>query len=453
MFWLKNIFILFAFISMLIELSISHPVYDSTKTEFENLNKATRQSHYLLEEIRIIGNKRTKPQTILREINFEKPQLVTDKDIKYYENRILSLGIFSDVKIFVSKEFEKHVLIILVQEAWYFWPLPFVYFNDRDFKKISYGLNLGIQNLSGRNESLNTGFSLGYNPKFYLSYYNPNFDFDNMLIFYLRTQIQKRMNKSLEAQKVNNQNYYEKYFNFEFGLGRRPNIFNQISASLAYEYIEPDEYFPFRTISTNGIDRAISFQVNYSYDTRDFSAYPKTGSNVSVAYRKTGLGESPVDFNTLTFELKKIQQVTYPIIYLRNYTRHLFGPVLPFYANSYLGYQERLRGYFYDIFESNSMTVTNFELRFPLIEKYLLKFNLPFIPDELVTYNVSLDFHTFFDNAFMFNKNHKLKDLKALNGFGFGFSFLFLPYRSFNFEIAWNQQFKSQLIFDVNFPF
>ncbi len=99
------------------------------------------------------------------------------------------------------------------------------------------------------------------------------------------------------------------------------------------------------------------------------------------------------------------------------------------------------------------MTLNNIELRYPLLEKFLLEFDLPVVPKELLNYNFSVDIHFFFDNALMFDKNQRLNTSKAINGFGFGFSFLFLPYRSLNLELAWNQQFKSQFIFDLNFPF
>jgi len=435
------------FASVIIDTSYS--VIDSTHSKKEDLEN----NNLIIHEIRIIGNQKTKKETILREINLDLSKPISPDRLKFFENRILSLGLFNDVKIFVSKEADKNVLIILVQEAWYIWPLPFVDIADRDWKKITYGLNLGIQNLTGKNESLNTGFSLGYDPKFYLSYYNPNFSFEHNLILKLRTVLQKRNNRSIEAIKINNKNFSEKYYAFEIGIGKRLNIFNFITSSIAFEYLQTEEYYPLRTVSNTGIDRAISFQFNYIYDTRDFTAYPKSGANLNIAYKKVGLGETVVDFNILEVEAKKIFSLGNPVFYLRNYSRVLVGPQLPYYANSFIGYRERLRGYFNDIFESNSLNFSNLEFRFPLIEKYVFKFNLPYIPEELITYNLNVDFHTFFDIAFLVNKNQVLKKTRALNGFGFGFSFLFLPYRSFNIEVAWNQLLKPQFIFDLNLPF
>ncbi len=456
MFWLKLIVLFLLSLLLQFKLLFAYIHIDTTSEVFHSkeLNFSFFDSDSIkIDEIRILGNKKTKSETILRELHFDQNKIVTKNDLKFFENRILSLGIFNDVKVFVSREFDKNIMIILVQESWYIWPLPFIDIADRDWKKITYGLNVGIQNLTGKNESLNTGFSLGYDPKFYLSYFNPNFSFEDKLIFMFKTSIQKRKNKSLKSISLDDKNYNEKYFNIEIGIGKRINLFNLILTSFAYEYLQVEKYLPLRTVSENGIDKFFSILINYTFDSRDFSAYLKSGTNLNLAYKKVGLGESVVNYHIFAIETKKIVQLGYPILYFRNYSRFLSGTKLPFYANSFVGYRDRLRGYFNDVFESNSMTFSNFELRFPLIEKYILQFDLPLIPEELITYNLSIDIHAFFDNALLFNNNQSLKTTKAFNGFGFGFSFLFLPYRSINLEVAWNQHYNSQIIFDLNFPF
>ncbi|MCX8057744.1 MAG: BamA/TamA family outer membrane protein [Ignavibacteria bacterium] len=424
---------------------------NSISQKVDELNSADVK--YYIDEIKILGTKKTKPETILKELDINSSKPITKQDITYFEKRIFSLGLFSDVEIFVVEENKKNILVILVQEAWYIWPLPFVDITDRDFKKLTYGINLSIQNIDGRNERLNTGFSLGYDPKFYLRYYNPNFNYEKNLSIYFSTSIQKRKNRSIEAIKVNNKNYDEKYFNLELGLGKRLNIYNSISTSIGFEYVQIDDYFPLRTISSSGKDKAITVQLNYNYDTRDFSAYPRTGSNLNLTYRKVGLTESEIDYNIFVAETKKIFFLGFPILYVRNFSRLLFGPQFPYYANSFIGYRERLRGYFNSVYEGNSLTLNTIEIRLPLVEKSFFEFDLPLIPKELLTYNISIDFHAFFDNGLIANKNQKFKNTKALNGFGFGMSFLILPYRAVNLEVAWNSKFQPQFIFDINFPF
>lgn len=426
----------------------------SSPDSSNSYGKSPDENKIFIHEIKIIGNNKTKADIILRELTIKTNSFVTESELEYNENRIFSLGIFSDVKLIVSKEIDRNVLLILVQESWYIWPLPFINIADRDWNKITYGLHLNIQNLTGRNENLSGGFSLGYDPQFYLSYYNPVLNYEKNLLLRIQTKIQRRKNKSYEAiEQSNNQNYHENYFLFDFLIGKRIDLYSKLTSSISYEYLKVDNFQPLRTVSQKGIDRFLSLQFSYLFDTRDFTAYPRRGTNLNLIYRKVGLGESEVDFNIFVIELKKIQQLGLPIIYFRNYSRILAGPILPYYANSFIGYQNRVRGYFNQIFEANSTNFTTFELRFPVIEKYFLQFNLPLIPDELLKYTLSFDIHAFYDAALMFNKKDKLLKRKWIQGFGFGFSLLVLPYRSFNIEIGWNENFKHEFIFDVNFPF
>jgi len=456
MFWLRLVFIFFLTV---INITLAQSdnialVKEDSLSVKSNSDNSTHDEKIFINEIRIIGNNKTKPEIILRELTFSENSFVSYNDLKFNETRVFSLGLFSDVKFILNKEEDKNILFILVQESWYIWPIPFIDIADRDWKKLTYGVHLNIQNLTGRNENLITGFSLGYDPKFYLRYYNPIINQKHNLLLQIQTLIQKRTNRSIEAIKVsNNQNYNENYFLLDFLIGKRINQFNTVTGSISYEYLKVTDYFPLRTVSSTGIDKFFSVQLSYSLDTRDFTAYPKKGTNLNFAYRKAGLGDSEVDFNIFAFEVKKIYQVVYPIFYFRNYSRILSGPILPYYSNSFLGYGERLRGYFKKIYEANSMVFNTVEIRFPLIEKYFLQLQVPLIPEELLRYTLSLDIHTFYDNALMFNKNDKLSKKKFINGFGFGFSFLVLPYRSINLEFAWNEKLKSEIILDLNFPF
>jgi outer membrane protein assembly factor BamA len=458
MFWVRLsylIIILSIFVEIVSGKSCDNFISNEDSVYNHSTNNGSNEiNNIFIDEIRIVGNNKTKSEIILRELTFTKNSTVTYSELKYNETRVFSLGIFSDVKFVLSKEEDKNILIILVQESWYIWPLPFIDIADRDWKKLTYGIHLNIQNLTGRNENLTTGFSLGYDPKFYLRYYNPVINQKHNILLQLQTLIQRRKNRSFEAIKISNdQNYNENYFFIDFLAGKRINLFNTITSSLSYEYIEVENYLPLKTVSPTGIDRFLSAQLSYSLDTRDFTAYPKKGTNINVVYRKAGLSESKVDFNILSFELKQIHQLIYPIIYFRNYSRILSGPVIPYYANSFLGYSERVRGHFNEIYEANSLIFNTVEMRVPLIEKYFLKLKIPLIPEELLTYTLSLDIHSFLDNALMFNKNDKLSRKKFINGFGLGFSFLVLPYRSINFELGWNEKFQTQLILDLNFPF
>jgi len=418
-----------------------------------DISSNQNQSSIFISEIKIIGNEKTRPEIVLFEMKIKPKSFATIEEIEYDIDRIMGLGIFSDVNYKIDKNSDEYILYIIVRESWYIFPLPFVDIEDRDWKKLSYGIFLLIKNLSGKNDRLSSGFSLGYDPSFYLSYSDLYYDFEKNLGFKFLLQSQKRKNKSIRAlRESNGENYHEDYFQLEFTLRKRVNLYTNIFGSLGYEYIHVPKYYPLRTLSSDGTDRLLTFQLSYSYDVRDFIAYPKKGYFLLASIKHYGLSKSLIDYTVLNLDLKKAYSISPITFYLRNYLRTVIGSDIPYYANSFLGFGDRLRGRFDEIYESNALNLFSFEMRFPLIDKYLLQFDLPIIPTSLTTYNILVDFHLFYDSAFMWDINDRITSRRLINGAGVGFTFFVLPYRGLNFEIGFSPERKPEFIVDLLNP-
>ncbi|WP_407930948.1 POTRA domain-containing protein, partial [Ignavibacterium album] len=129
---------------------------------------------FVVDSIRIIGNDQTEEFIITRELTFSKGDTLSREDIFYNRERIYSLGLFAHVFVNPLIENSINILEIKVEERWYIYPIPFVSIKERDWKKISYGIFLRIDNFRGRNEQINAMASFGYDPSFALNYYNPN---------------------------------------------------------------------------------------------------------------------------------------------------------------------------------------------------------------------------------------------------------------------------------------
>lgn len=106
MLWLKLVFISFVAFIGFPKISYTEGLSDSLKTQLLLFENSTNE-FFTIDEIRILGNHRTLPETILHEINLSEKHYFKEEDLKYFESRIFSLGIFSDVKVFLSKEAEK----------------------------------------------------------------------------------------------------------------------------------------------------------------------------------------------------------------------------------------------------------------------------------------------------------------------------------------------------------
>ncbi|MCU0645826.1 MAG: hypothetical protein MUC94_16395, partial [bacterium] len=130
---------------------------------------------YQIAKIEIIGNDKTKPEVILRELHFTENERASLAKISAAFKRVQSLMLFNRVKFDLVGDQEYSSLLITVYERWYIFPIPVLYRNERDWRKISYGGKLLYYNFLGKNILLNFSTAFGYNPLFKFSYYNPWF--------------------------------------------------------------------------------------------------------------------------------------------------------------------------------------------------------------------------------------------------------------------------------------
>jgi len=107
-----------------------------------------------VDSITIIGNEITEPEIILRELTFKTGDIVTEENLEYNKDRIYSLGIFTRVDLLINIEDNLNKLIIYVEESWYIYPIPFAELKDKDWDKISYGINLILFSTLGHPEWL-----------------------------------------------------------------------------------------------------------------------------------------------------------------------------------------------------------------------------------------------------------------------------------------------------------
>ncbi len=418
----------------------------------EEVNDSSSSPIYFISDIKIFGNEKTLPETIFREMSIKKGMTVNEEMIRYDEDRILSLGLFTQVKLMLLPSVESYELLVLIQEAWYIWPFPIFEIKDHDWNKLSYGLGLTVRNITGRNETLFTAGTLGFDPFLAVNYFHPWIANDLHLKLNTQLTYENRRNRSLRSI-VDGKNYDEKILRAELSIGKRFGLFHDLFLLLQYKYLQVPEYFAGRTVSTTGIDRHLSLGIKYNYDSRDFSGYPKQGSYFGLTYLKQGLGESEVNYHLLWYDFRKFWSFGDFILSVRNSYRTIFGNSIPNYANSFIGYEERIRGHYYDYYEGESSQIGSIELRVPFIKNEIIELDVPLIPRELLTLNILVDIHLFADGGVVWNRNQKSIDQKIEKGFGIGMSFIILPYRSIRFDLGFNEKLDTQFIIDLGMVF
>ena len=412
-------------------------------------------SAILIDSIKISGNKITKDFIILRELTFTEGSFVDSAAIDFNRERIYSLGLFNKVEFKFTEEEHRNTLNITVEESWYFYPLPFLDFEEENFERATYGLALIYKNFRGRNEEITSVFKLGYDPAFAMTYYNPLITKESGLIGQIGFSLQTIQNKSLTAARINQKDFDYKAVSFNLGIGKRLNIFNSVFLSSGFTYLDlPPDVSEVLTASRTGVDRTFSASINYSFDSRDLKQFPQEGFFFSANYTHKGFKLDNINYNIMSFDFREYYKVTSKLATKwRLALRHTFGKYVPYYDYSYLGYSEIVRGYKDKEREGNNLFIGSFELRFPIISEWDLSFSLPLIPKNLTSYRIAIFIKTFADAGTTFNNRQRI-DLKNFDsGYGFGLTFLVLPYNALRIEYAFNDYGKGELLIGTGFSF
>jgi outer membrane protein assembly factor BamA len=408
-----------------------------------------------IDSITVTGNDLTDAEIILREITFSEGDHLTEEIILYNRERIYSLGIFNEVNIFFNIEEELTTLIIHVEESWYIYPLPFVDVRERDFSKISYGISLLIKNFRGRNETLATSFSLGYNPSIFFTYYVPYFIWDEQISLRLDLFYRRAANVSAHAERLINSPFEYKIYNFDLSIGKRINLFNRARVFAGFYHLEAP--FAMRGITASGKkqDNVLSLGTNYFFDTRDLSQFPTRGVMGSATIQFKGLGIDDINYRVLGLDFRNYHNLFDELHFKwRLAARITGGEHIPFYDFSFLGLAERIRGNFFNLREGHEYYIGAAEFYYPVIKEWMLKLDfIPLIPKELLHYRVALWTNLFFDSGTTRMKRESFALNKFYSGYGAGIAILFLPYNIIRLEAAFDEYKNLEWIIDFGTSF
>ena len=410
---------------------------------------------FIVDSINLSGNEITEDFIILRELNFSIGDTLTQQNSFYNRERVYSLGIFNHVYFIPSIVESKKILTIELEESWYIYPVPFIDAKENDFKKLSYGMFLRIKNFRGRNEDLTASFALGYDPTFLLSYYNPNLIGKENFFFRSTISYSDASNKSPAANMLLGNNFSQKVVGVRLLIGKRFGLFNRLYLNSGYSYIETPFYIPGINASNNRIDNLVELGIGFEHDTRDLSQFPKNGIFSSFNYSLKGLGFDDISYSAAWFDFRQYQKVFDQLISKWRFaSRFTFGEVVPYYDNSILGANERIRGHYFEKFEGNDYYIGSVELYYPIIEELNIDLTfIPIIPDKLLSYRVGFYTQIFAETGLAKYKSEPLAINKFNTGYGLGITLLVLPYQIFRVEVAFNELFESQLIFDLGISF
>lgn len=446
-----------------ISLSAQELKLDSSKLSSQ-LNIADQKT--IIQDIVILGNRKTNKRVILREIPFQKGDSIIKTHLPFLLKEAQEL--IYNTKLFVTVEVQPIQtgeqttrVFITVKERWYTYPLPYLELSDRslnewihthhaNFRWVSYGMYFIQENFSGNRDRLELKAVAGFNKSFFFEYTAPSINAALTDGFRLSGGLDIPRETRYITSPDNKLMYYRgenpvsrKWFGAISYISRK-RMKKKEMFTLNYTHIRATdsiakfynpEYFGNAKDEENYIELAYKLQ----YDDVDNIIYPLDGNTFQLKAEKRGLGWKGGP-NRLLLES---QYHIYKPLGKQWYSEYtLAGQLkLPFsqpYLNlTALGYAEHyLRGYEYFVIDGPAFAYLKGTLK-----KKITNFRLPTLLKSK-TYNTipfTIYAKVYSDLGYVYSKNYSLLGNRLLWSGGLGLDIVTLYDFAVKLEFSWNQ--------------
>ncbi len=409
---------------------------------------------FVIDNIHITGNKKTKKYIILREIELKKGDTVylhqLLKRIKKSSENLMNRSLFNSVEITPQRhDFNKVDLYVVVTERWYIWPIPILTYTDRnfnvwwetkEFSRLNYGVNLTVFNFGGRMQTLNVLLQGGYDKSLQLSWEIPYINKKQKwgVLISAGATLNHETDYELNENKLDSYHtekaYSKKWYFGSLSATFRPKYYYLHTLTLSFDHREyADTLLKINPEFAYTQDKFsyLSLEYNFKYDFRDYVPYPLKGFYAEADIKQDGLGLLSKEVNMLSFYLIFDQ-------YLQLHKRWYFAYSLaaemvptkyqPYFLQKGLGYKPmEIRGYQLYLVGGNWIGQIRSNVKFAIIPKKTVL--IPFIKTEKFNrFFYGLYANLFFDAAYVASptpeKDRSFLNNKLLYGVGVGIDFV-----------------------------
>ncbi|MBM3404975.1 MAG: hypothetical protein FJY10_08820 [Bacteroidetes bacterium] len=417
--------------------------------------KNLHTDYFILHQISISGNKQTRDKIILREVKAKPGDTIYPQHLSAFihqcQENIFNTSLFNFVAVTpVIADSSSHFLDIEVTviERWYIWPIPFFELSDRNFNtwwetknlsRLSYGIDLEVSNVRGRNESLVIPLHLGYNEKIGFGYRFPYLNRKQTIgfgfgLFYTRNrQIAYQTNNNKQLYLFDKKHPPFQSWNVYAELKYRGDIYNTHTLRLTYTSSSfSDSLLMQNPDYSFSQDKHLNyFHLYYQFksDHRDIHFYPLTGYYVDFEISQQGLdlfSPDKLKIMTLKMNARKFWKVSSRWYFAAGFTGKISPQTpQPYFLNKGLGYgREFARGYEYYVVDGNNFGLIKSNLKFALFPQRTIL--LPFLRNERfgkAFLAIYLNFFTdlaYVDNFSVASRKKNDLENQLLAGFGAG---------------------------------
>lgn len=432
----------------------------------------------VVERIILIGNNKTKPEVILREMQLKEGGKFNLQYLEEDVKRLYNLGLFNRVDVIPAPLSSSRInLVFEFEEGFYFLPIPQGGFKEGSIKKIWGGVNFLWKNFRGMNETVNMSFGIGYEPFVSASYLNPWIFGESHYFFragvkYARTY-PRSVGNSDSTGVIFNKNDVPTYTQDDFGADVRIGKFlgqnTSLSLNLQLNRISTSQYEPGRTASLDGTDFFPTIGLDFTYDTRDYRRFATYGSFYFARVSRSGMFTGSIDVNKVQVDLRRY----IPIKLSDKYALVLSGRIntvlssgggqIPVYLQESMGYDNLIRGWDNYVLQGEDKFFASAELRIPLVMPFYVKGSDHIIIKKLplaknFSYRYGAYATLFFDLGGVWTRKESIHDVQFKNGFGAGLNFLlpfdFVARVDFGLrKIPYQNKFKGQIIVALDASF
>lgn len=350
-----------------------------------------------IDHINLVGNKITRDQVILREIVFNPGDYLSsaslDSLMARSKENLLNTSLFNFVEINKSYPHPDSLSVVIevsVTERWYVWPTPILKLADRnfnvwwqtkDFSRLSYGFYIDWRNFRGRKEHLILRFQWGYNRNVVLQYLVPYLNqrktlgagFGGGYSRQKETAYQTIENKQeffKEPEGFVREGYYA-YGQFNI----RMNIHNTHQLELRYDrqnfsenLLKENENF---SVDTTGNVQYLSFSYLYKRDLRDFKPYPLKGYYFDFGLVKHGLWtfkNSTLNTFQILISYRKFWELNPRVYFATGLNGQVSAGLQPYFILKGIGYdRDVVRSYEYYLVEAQHFGILKNNIKFAII--------------------------------------------------------------------------------------
>jgi|GEM_PF-1250627 len=420
-------------------------------------HSALAQEKVYVQDIYIIGTKKTRNSTILRELSFQVGDslLVGNLDPILERNRlnVFNLELFNTVSIEANEVAQGVIVVIRVKERWYIFPLPGIeieernaydFFKNPNFRRVSYSLQLRARNLTGRNETLRCFAQAGFSKILAVYFKRPSLFPKRLIDFeaYARYVNRKEIITHADSGRVQwnrlETEPLRQTYEGRIGFTKRFSLYTNLYMGAGYQhyrFADSIHVFSEAHLTSEGTTESFPFiRIDFWHDTRDYRSFPMSGFKYQALLRLTGIP----NVSTSSFAKLGLSFAHHlPLSKRWNFsygTQHLFafGKYIPYFEKHFVGIgwrgydntTDNIRGYEQYVIDGSYIGMAKTELKFAVFP--LQNIHIKWIPfKKFRDFPLGIYLSTYFDmgyvddNTFSAKYNPWLKNT-YLYGYGLG---------------------------------